>query len=445
MRLSNKEITKVLGIRPINTSENLIFNNICIDSRKLEKDNLFIAIKGENFNGHDFIDDAFQKGASMAISEQHHPTYPVFVVDNTIKALGNIANYYSSLIHPVTIGITGTNGKTTVTNLVANILKNNDKTIKTLGNYNNSIGLPLSIMKAEENTKYFVLEMGARKIGDIRELTAIAKPNIVALLNVSPAHLDTFHTIENILITKEEILEDQGYKKTVILNKDAINFNRWHKKSNRHEIKTVSRIKDADYKVSAVSSDKLLLKTYRGEMISINIKSSEDYYINNILFSVAIAIEAGASVSDVKNGIESFEIPPGRFTEIAGMNNCKIIDSTYNANPASFKASIDSLVSTSGEQIIVMGEMGELGDDSIEHHLDVISYAISKGIGKIFLKYSFSDKIKDKFDKNVIIFHNTNELKRLIGPSLNSKTVVLVKASRFMRFEEIIKELQSRN
>ncbi|GIR56231.1 MAG: hypothetical protein CM15mP63_2360 [Gammaproteobacteria bacterium] len=189
------------------------------------------------------------------------------------------------------------------------------------------------------------LEMGARKIGDIRELTAIAKPNIVALLNVSSAHLDTFHTIENILKTKEEIFEDQGYKKIVILNKDDINFNRWHKKSSRHEIRTISRTKDADYKVTAVSPDKLLLKTYRGDMLSINIKNTEDYYIDNILFSVALATEAGASISDVKNGIESFEIPSGRFNKIKGINDCTIIDSTYNANPASFKASIDSLVS----------------------------------------------------------------------------------------------------
>ena len=161
-------------------------------------------------------------------------------------------------------------------------------------------------MRAEDDTKYFVLEMGARKIGDIRELTAIAKPNIVALLNVSSAHLDTFHTIENILKTKEEIFEDQGYKKIVILNKDDINFNRWHKKSSRHEIRTISRTKDADYKVTAVSPDKLLLKTYRGDMLSINIKNTEDYYIDNILFSVALATEAGASISDVKNGIEIF-------------------------------------------------------------------------------------------------------------------------------------------
>ena len=445
MKLSTEDIAKALGVSPINTNANLSLNNISIDSRDPQKDNIFIAIKGEHHNGHDFIDDAFEKGASIAITEQHHHSYPVFVVDNTIKALGKIANYYSLLINPITIGITGTNGKTTVTNLVANILKKNNKTIQTLGNYNNSIGLPLSIMRAEDDTKYFVLEMGARKIGDIRELTAIAKPNIVALLNVSSAHLDTFHTIENILKTKEEIFEDQGYKKIVILNKDDINFNRWHKKSSRHEIRTISRTKDADYKVTAVSPDKLLLKTYRGDMLSINIKNTEDYYIDNILFSVALATEAGASISDVKNGIESFEIPSGRFNKIKGINDCTIIDSTYNANPASFKASIDSLVSIPGEHLMIMGEMGELGNDSFNHHLDVISYAINKGTSKIFLKCSFSDKIKEKYDKNIIIFDNIDELKNLIYPVLNSNSVILVKASRFMRFEEITKILEFRN
>ena len=147
MKLSTEDIAKALGVSPINTNANLSLNNISIDSRDPQKDNIFIAIKGEHHNGHDFIDDAFEKGASIAITEQHHHSHPVFVVDNTIKALGKIANYYSLLINPITIGITGTNGKTTVTNLVANILKKNNKTIQTLGNYNNSIGLPLSIMK----------------------------------------------------------------------------------------------------------------------------------------------------------------------------------------------------------------------------------------------------------------------------------------------------------
>ncbi len=445
MKLSIIDLERALGISPINVKDDLLVSGISIDSRDIKENDLFVAIKGNHFNGHDYIDDAFKNGASVAISEKYIHTQPTFVVDNTIKSLGKIANYFSSLIQPISIGITGTNGKTTVTNLTANILKQNNKILQTIGNYNTSIGLPLSIMSAEIDTKYFILEMGARKIGDIRELTSIAMPNIVALLNVSQAHLDTFVTLENILKTKEEILEDQGYKKIVILNKDDINFNRWYKKANRHDIKTISISKDADYKVSAISSDKLLLKTYRGDMISIKINSIEDYNIKNILFSVALAMEAGASVTDVKHGIESFEAPLGRFTEMRGLCDSKIIDSSYNANPASFKASIDSLTSLKGRKILIMGEMAELGENSLNHHLDVISYAINKGIENIFLKCSFSQQIKERFDDKIIIFNKTHELMQLITRLLNSDTVVLVKASRFMNFDKIVNKLMTGN
>ena len=418
-------------------------NSFRIDSREVKKDDVFIALPGSNVDGYDYIDDAIHNGACLIITNRSHKSPLAISVRDSVKSLGTIANYYINKINSKSIGITGTNGKSTVTAMTASITQQCYKTAKTRGNYNNQIGLPLSILTADINTQVFVLEMGASKIGDIRELTTIVNPKTVALLNVSSAHLETFGSIENVYKAKEELLEDQGYEKTVVLNKDDENFLKWEKKASRHHVVTISKRQESDYRLIGQSPGKLIIKTMRFGIINIHTNFQEDYMVTNMLFAIACAAESGVDKKSIQKGLENFEVPNGRFTVLNGLNNSKIIDSSYNANPESFKAAIDSLVARdSKEKWIIMGQMGELGNDSEEHHINVLKYAESKKIDKIFLISNHAEMIKKTIKIEINSFKSKEDLVKYIIPMLKSEIDVLIKASRSMKFESIVKSLK---
>ena len=283
--------------------------------------------------------------------------------------------------------------------------------------------------------------MGASKPGDIRELSSIVRPNIVALLNVSAAHLESFGSIDNIFQTKEEILEDLGYEKTVILNKDDRNFSKWEKKSQRHKVITISKKMYADYQMIGQDPDNILIKTPRHGNIKIPTKYREDYMLTNILFAIACASEAGVDKNAIKFGIKDCKLPAGRFSINEGINGSSIIDSTYNANPNSFKAAIDSLSLMDGQNWLIMGEMGELSINSKNYHIEVVKYAISKNIKKIFIIGKYADEIKSSVNTDIYVFESKEDLTEYIKPMLNSEINVLIKASRFMKFESIVESL----
>ena len=439
MKLNLSELENILGSSVINSD--VTFEGISIDSRTIKNNELYIPIKGENFDGHKFILDAVNNGACALITEKEYANIPYIKVADTKKALGLIATYYSGVINPTIIGITGTNGKTSVTNMTASILNYHTPTLKTFKNFNNQIGLPLSILKAEKKHQAFVLEMGASKKGDIKELVEIARPSIITILNVSPAHLDTFGSVDNILSTKEEILLNQDFSKKVILNKDDKYFERWAEKSNKHQIITISAKQVADYYVVSSTDNTLVVKTPSMNQINIKVKDSVSYTINNILFSVALASEAGANAENIISGINNMLEVEGRFAVIDGYNGSSLIDSTYNANPASFKSTIDSLMQLTGVPWLIMGEMGELGDESQRYHIEVARYAREAGIKKLFVISRHADAILNEFGTNSYSFETNEQLIESVKPHITSNLNILIKASRFMKYEVIVNAL----
>ncbi len=445
MNISVLEILNIVKDDIQDNKEVLIdseINSFKIDSRKVKQNDVFVALPGSNVDGYDYIDDAIQNGACLVITNRSHKSPLALYVRDAVQTLGLIASYYLRKINANSIGITGTNGKTTVTAMTASITQQCFKTTKTLGNFNNQIGLPLSILAADIDTEIFVLEMGASKVGDIRELTTIVNPKTVALLNVSSAHLETFGNLENVYKAKEELLEDQGYEKTVILNKDDEKFVKWEKKASRHRIITISKIQDSDYRLVGQNSGRLIIKTKKFGIINIDTDHHEDYMVTNMLFSIACAAESGVDAESIKRGLENFEVPNGRFTILDGHNNSKIIDSSYNANPESFRAAIDSLVLRDGkEKWIIMGQMGELGEASEEHHVAVCKYAESKKINKIFLISDHAKAIKTSVKTEINVFKSREDLIKYILPMLKSDTDILIKASRNMKFELIVSSL----
>tara|TARA_Y100000996_G_scaffold415049_1_gene407956 strand:- start:2465 stop:3817 length:1353 start_codon:yes stop_codon:yes gene_type:complete len=416
---------------------------ISIDSRDIDINTLFIAIKGQSHDGHDYIHEALEKGSVAIISSKNfNQECPNIIVKDTVAALGLIASYLLDKISPSSIiGITGTNGKTSVTNIVYNILSTLNPSLKTFKNYNNLIGLPLSIFNTNFNEKHFILEMGASKSGDINDLIQIAKPNIVALLNASEAHLDTFKDIDNIVNTKGEILSYQGFPKTVILNRDDKFYEIWLDKSKHNKIVTISMTTKADYYLISSDKDYINIRTKDNQIIKLINDNYEPYIILNLLFSIAITMEAGANLENIIEGINSTKNISGRFNMLRGENECLIIDSTYNANPESFKANIDSLVQMNGTPWLIMGDMGELGDMALNFHAEIASYAKYKGVEKIFIISKYSDVISNAFGENSHIFNDKKSLINFIKPIIQKENNILIKASRFMNFEIIVDAL----
>ena len=441
MNILISELENILKSKVINAHALVSIDGISIDSRTIHKNELFVAIKGDNHDGHLFINDAIKNGASLVISENILEDFPCISVNDTTDALACIANFYVDKVHPVVIGITGTNGKTSVTNMTSMILETYKKTLSTYKNYNNQIGLPLSILKGEKEDKFFVLEMGASKVGDIKELINIAKPTIVALLNVSPAHMDSFKTIENIIKTKEEILSYQGYPKTVILNLNDDNFDRWSLEANKNRIITISISQSADYYISSLDDNVICIKTPYSDILNLHVNDIQPHTLNNILFSIALSYEAGARSSNVIKGLHNYNDVDGRFSIKMGYHGSQIIDSSYNANPHSFIASINSLVKLDRESWLIMGEMGELGKNSELYHKQVARYAYDMGVKKLFVISKHASAILNEFGQNSYAFDSADELIIFIKPQINDNVNILVKASRFMKFEIIVNAL----
>ncbi|MBT3548810.1 MAG: UDP-N-acetylmuramoyl-tripeptide--D-alanyl-D-alanine ligase [Gammaproteobacteria bacterium] len=441
MNISIQELEVILKSKAINIDSMTPISGFSIDTRTIRKNEVFFALRGDNYDGHSFANDAIKNGASLIISEKKLNTLPYISVGDTMTALKNIAKFYIKKINPITIGITGTNGKTTVTNMTTAILATCMKTSSTYKNFNNQIGLPLSILSADEDDKALVLEMGASKVGDISELVKIANPSIVALLNVSPAHIDSFKNLENIVKTKEEILSYKGYLKTVVLDSDEDNFKRWVLKSKKNNIITVSINHPADYCITNINDNKICIKTPYDSIENLQISDSESHTLKNILFSIALSYMAGARASNVIVGLDNIRDIDGRFSIKNGLNGSKIIDSTYNANPQSFISAINSLKRLGNNSWLIMGEMGELGEDSELYHKQVVRYAYDMGIKKLFVIGRHSDAMLNEFGDNSYSFKSIDKLVNFIKPQLSDNVNILVKASRFMRFEVIVEAL----
>ena len=239
----------------------------------------------------------------------------------------------------------------------------------------------------------------------------------------------------------EEILDNQGYKKIAILNIDDSNYQRWKAKSKNNIVKTISQNQHADYYLQSNTSSNLLIKTYKGDELNIDNNKLEKYEIYNILFSIACSMEAGATSNNVIQGLKDVRGIRGRFFKINGYNKSNIIDSTYNANPESFKAAICSLSKINGKKWLIMGDMGELGKDAQKYHIEIGDFAKRNKVEKIFLISKYSKEIKNNFGDGAYSFLTTSELIEFIKPMITPDVNILIKASRFMKFEVIVDAL----
>lgn len=429
---------------------NVEFTSVGTDSRNITQGQLFVALKGENFDGHDYAAQAIAQGAAAVlvsgewVAKQEKEVEPAIVVQDTYQALGELAAFWRSKFTMPMIAITGSNGKTTVKEMTSSILATKAGSVNaihaTVGNLNNHIGLPLTLLKLRATHQYSVLEMGMSHLGEIDYLTRIAKPTVAVINNAGTAHIGEVGSRENIAKAKGEIfagLHDDG---VAVINADDDFAGYWKSLNTDKKILTFGLKNTADVtakfeEVAGVSQ--VHLTTPQGE-VRFQLAVLGAHNISNALAASAVAVALGISIQDIATGLRKFGAVKGRLQRKAGLQGAVIIDDTYNANPDSMKAAIDVLAKQTGEKILVLGDMGELGADAKQMHAEIGAYAKAAGLTQLYCLGDVSTEMVGGFGVGAQHFLSPEAITEAIGPKLNRHTVVLVKGSRFMKMERVV-------
>ena len=422
-------------------------DSFSIDTRTINLNEAYIALEGENFDGHEFISEAALKGASAVIvNKPIEADIPHIIVADTLEFMKNIAEYNRNQFKGKMIGITGTNGKTTTKQIVANLLNGTNLCHKTLGNKNNQIGVPYSMLSLENKYKYSVIEMGTSEPGEIELLNARVKPDIAAITNVSMGHLEGLRNTESIAKEKGNILNFYSDSGVAILPRDSEFFDFWSDKTNAKEISSFGTDQNSDFRVANAEIDiennlthfHLYFENQREDM-SIN-----GIGLNNSLnaaLATAISLHCGIQINEIKHRLILTDLPERRLSVKESLKGSIMIDDTYNSNPASLKNALDSLDKLDKKKICVLGEMKELGLDSKLIHKEMYEYA-SKRVDKVLcIGKSWSECDFDT-NKELEIFYDQDLLYDYLVSIIDNKTVLLVKGSRSTRMDLIADKLK---
>lgn len=366
------------------------------DSRTLERGDLYVALRGERFDGHDFLDDAAHKGASAAVvNEAHSNAMPQLRVDDTRVALGLIARMNRRQFAGPLIAITGSAGKTTTKEMLAAILAQCGATLATRGNLNNEIGVPLTLLRIAPEHRYAVIEMGAARRGDIAYLCRFAEPDIAVLTAAMPAHLEGFGDIDTIAQTKGEIFTGLRAQGTAIINVDSEYKKLWRELAGAHRALTFGLSDEAMVTARTIersaNGTRFELQTPLGK-VAIELQLLGLHNVRNALAAAAAAVAAGAPLAAIKQGLQSVQAVPGRLQARAGRGSEIVIDDSYNANPGAVKAAIDVLVEYARPRRLILGNMAELGVDAERLHLEVAAYAAARGVDELWCVGPFAQQ-----------------------------------------------------
>jgi UDP-N-acetylmuramoyl-tripeptide--D-alanyl-D-alanine ligase len=420
-------------------------NSVDTDSRKIVDGQLFVAIKGDRFDGNAYAEEALAKGAAaVLISDADSDAYPAVVVNDTRKALGQLAAYWRAKMKAPVIAITGSNGKTTTKEMLVAILSaaagDADLVHATYGNLNNDIGLPLTLLKARPEHQYIVLEMGMNHLGEIDYLTHIAKPNVAVINNAGTAHIGELGSRENIAKAKGEIYAGLSERGLAIINQDDAFAGYWASLNSDRKIITFAMREHADVmaKVSETSTGMLVGLTTPNGAIEVKLEVLGLHNVSNALAAAATATALGIGNADIAKGLASFHGVYGRLQHKAGFNGATLIDDTYNANPDSMKAALDVLKNLGGTMIFLMGDMGELGAEAAKLHAEIGAYAKKVGVQHLFAFGDMSHNAVNAFGRGGQHFNTIEMMVETLKPFMNSQVVVLVKGSRFIKMENVV-------
>ncbi len=418
------------------------FDSVCTDSRELRAGQLFVALGGDNFDGNEFVAAAATRGAAAAlVSRAGDNAIPTLVVADTQLALGRLAALNRQQFAGTLIGITGSSGKTTVKNMIASILRRVGATLATAGNFNNEIGVPLTLLQLRPEHRYAVLEMGAARAGDIDYLCQLALPNVAVLLNALPAHLEGFGSVAAVASAKGEILSGVTAQGSVVFNADSEYAGLWRELSGSARCLDFglakAAVRAADITETVAGSSSFTLHTPRGE-IAITLPMPGRHNIYNALAAAAACLAAGVELAVIQAGLASVQAEPGRLQPLLAAGGVRLFDDSYNANPGSVRAAIDVLAALPGKRWLLLGEMRELGPESAALHHNIGEYAAQQGIDCLWAVGAETAHTIAGFGNGGRHFAQREALCEALRGGLSEGDVVLVKGSRSTHMETVV-------
>lgn len=420
------------------------FSGISTDTRSIAAMNLFFALVGPNFDGHDYVGQAQSKSAAAAVvSRSLVAQLPLLQVADTRLALGQLARHWRARFNIPVVGITGSNGKTTVKEMIAAILACQGSVMATKGNLNNDIGVPLTLARLGSEHRSAVVEMGANHAGEIAYLAGLTRPTVGIVTNAGPAHLEGFGSLEGVAHAKGEMFKTLSDDAVAVINADDHYAPLWKGFAQGRQTLTFGLQDAADvtaiYSAEAAGT-RLELRTPQGR-ISVQLPLLGRHNVINALGATAAALAAGAGLEQVRQGLESLGGVSGRLQRKQRRDGGLIIDDTYNANPASMRAAIDVLKEFPGERWLVLGDMGELGDAAATLHAEIGAYAAQAGIDQIFTLGKLAEQVAHACADCAQAFTDLNPLVVALEKNLRPDITVLVKGSRSMGMERVVQAL----
>ncbi|MGH8398624.1 MAG: UDP-N-acetylmuramoyl-tripeptide--D-alanyl-D-alanine ligase [Gammaproteobacteria bacterium] len=425
------------------------FLRVSIDSRQLAPGALFVALSGPKFNGHEFVAQAEKFGAVGALVEHPVPCHlPQIVVKDTRHALGTYAAHWRGRFAIPVIGVTGSNGKTTVKEMLASILRRRGTVLATRNNQNNDIGVPLTLLDLSDQHRAAVIEMGTNHPGEIEYLAQLASATVGVVTNASSAHLEALGNLRGVALEKGALFTGLRSNGIAIINADDEHASLWREMAGQRLQHSFGMSEQADFHPLPGSLRLVPTGMWEFRLISpvgeasIHLSLPGRHNVLNALAAAAAASTAGASLDDVMTGLATAPITPGRLIVMPGARGCRLIDDTYNANPQSLKAAMEFALSLGDPVWLVLGDMGELGERAAALHADCGELARKLGIVRLMSFGSLSLHATEQFGASAEHFVDMEALVSALRASMRSGITLLVKGSRSMRMERVVEALR---
>lgn len=442
--LSLNELAERCSARKL--EQDISFSSVSTDSRNIKTGDLFIAIRGDRFDGHDFIAAVAASGACAAVVEKKHPDeFPQLVVDNPVAALGELGALNRDRFMGKLIAITGSSGKTTVKEMLASILATQGKVLATRGNLNNHLGVPLTLLQIGSEHQFAIIEMGASAMGEIAYLARLAKPHVSVVNNVGTAHVGGFGSVTNIAKGKGEIYQHLPEQGVAVINLDDVYSGEWMEQNRDRRRLTFSVCQAADVVARDIQANHLQQYSFslhrHQETIGVTLSLVGKHNVANALAAATCALAVGVDLHAIKHGLETVQAVAGRMQVKTGVAGACVIDDTYNANPASVRAAIDALAGMEGKKILVLGSMAELGEFSVSLHDEIGAYADQRGIDVLLATGEATQDCVKSFGEAARWFADKTSLIQACIDAATSETIFLVKGSRSATMENVVEKL----
>lgn len=421
------------------------FAGVSTDTRSLQQGELFFALRGPSFDGAAFVSEAAQKGAAGAVVDHQCDTaLAQIVVPDTRKALGSLAQSWRAALDTCVVAVTGSNGKTTLKEMIAACLRELASTLATRGNLNNDIGLPLMMLELEREHGFAVLELGANHHGEIAYLTRLLNPRLAIISNAGPAHLEGFGSIEGVARAKGEILHSSEQLQDAVLNAEDKYFDYWSKLAQPARVTSFGLGNYADVyadDLSLTATGSRFRLHADNDSVLVRLSFAGPHNVLNACGAAAVAWRLGASLQQIKSGLEAARPVSGRLSPLPGLRGCTLFDDSYNANPTSVIAAAQFLAGLDGDAWLVVGDMGELGDETDALHKQVGSAARDAGIARLLAVGDAMKSAVAAFGDRAQWFICVDDLIAELEETVDSRVNLLVKGSRFMRMERVVEAL----